>query len=76
MVPNASGISTCPGVRSSRPETCTAIGIRSAMAPTLFMNPDSSAPSPISAAMLLNRPASRGRTERASQSTAPVFCKP
>ena len=76
IVPKASGISTWPGVISSRPDSCAATGINSAIAPTLFMKPDKSAPSPIKAAMLVSRPASRGRTVRANQSTAPVFCSP
>lgn len=75
MVPKASGISTCPGASPMRPASCTATGISSAIAPTLFMKPESRAPSPVRAARLAARPASAGSTLRASASTAPEACK-
>ncbi len=74
MVPKASGISTWPGGSFRRCASLMATGISRAMAPTLFMKADSSAPTPISAARLSTGPALSGRARRASTSTAPEVC--
>ena len=76
MVPNASGISTRPGGSSRRVASWIATGINSAIAPTLFMKPDNTAPSPTSAARLQLAPAFFGIVWRTSTSTAPDSCKP
>ncbi len=76
MEPKANGISTRPGGKSWRPAVCSATGINSASAPTLFMKPDSTAPSAVRAKILSVGPASAGSSLRLSMSTAPVFCRP
>ena len=76
MVPKASGISTRPGGSDRRPASCIATGISRAIAPTLFMKPDSSAPRPTSAARLATMPALAGSRRAASTSTAPELCSP
>ncbi len=57
IVPKAKGINTSPGGNSNRLASCIATGIRSAIAPTLFINPESAAPRPSNAIILTNRPA-------------------
>ena len=74
--PKASGIRTRPGGICWREATCSASGISSASAPTLFMNPESKAASAVSAAIVSVGPASVGMTARASASTAPELCRP
>ena len=76
IVPKASGISTRPGGKSSRLASCKAIGMSKAIAPTLFMKPESSAPRPTSAAKLTVVPALAGIVCLTSTSTAPVNCNP
>ena len=76
IVPNDNGIRTLPGGSSCLAAIWMAIGISSAMAPTLFMNADSAAPRPVSAAIASIGPAPRGRIVRARASTTPVLCKP
>lgn len=76
MEAKASGISSLPGGSARRPAICTATGINSASAPTLFMKADSTAASTHSAAMLSVGPAPPGSTRRVRASTAPVRCKP
>ena len=53
-----------------------ATGINSAIAPTLFMKPDSTAPRATSANKLMVLPARRGNTARVSADTAPELCRP
>ena len=48
MEPNARGISTMDGERLFCRAVFKAIGMTSARAPTLFMNPDNTATSPVS----------------------------
>jgi len=72
----ASGIKTLPGGMPSRAASDMATGISSASAPTLFMKPESSAASPVSAAMDSVGPLAAGSTMRANTSTAPERCKP
>jgi hypothetical protein len=59
-----------------REASCIATGISSAIAPTLFMTPDSTAPRPTSAARLSAMPAFAGNSLAASVSTAPEACSP
>ena len=76
MDPKASGISTLPGGRDWRDATWIATGISSASAPTLFMNPDNRAASPVRAAIVSVGPDRVGMTARVSASTAPELCRP
>ncbi len=76
MEPKARGMRTWPGARPRRPATWIATGIKRASAPTLFMNPESTAARAARAAMLSVGPALAGSTVLVSTSTAPEICRP
>jgi hypothetical protein len=76
MVPNDRGIRIRPGGRSSREATRIATGMSSASAPTLFMKPDITAPSTVSATIVSTGPALAGSRLRAARSMAPDDSRP
>ena len=76
MDANASGIKIRPGGIFSLDAICSAIGINSANAPTLFIKPERIAAKPAKAAIDNTGPASAGIIQRVSPSTAPEFCSP
>ncbi len=76
MEPKARGMRTFPGGMSFLSAICSPTGIRRARAPTLFINPERSAPRVVMAIILTPGPAESGRTLSARKFTAPVICKP
>ena len=70
--PNASGISTRPGGNPCFAATWMATGMSKASVPTLFMKAESSAPSPVSTAMVTVGPDEEGIRRRVTASIAPV----
>ncbi len=76
MDAKARGMRTRPGGNSRRAATCSAMGMSSARAPTLFMKPESTAAMPASAATVRVRPADDGTMRRTRASTAPEFSSP
>src|SRR5690606_36473198 len=55
---------------------CNATGMSNASAPTLFMNAESTAATPVNAPMVSVGPAAAGRINFAATSTAPELCNP
>jgi hypothetical protein len=74
--PKASGISSTAGARPAFAADCSAAGISSASAPTLFMKADSSPATPDRLATCAPAFSIGGSRRRAISSTAPAFCRP